>query len=662
MKKKILIFVLSLTSFLFFAQENLTVNLSDPIYDIIEVSQLKGLCNYVIGTKPYTVKQIKKAINEILSTENVENNLVSKTEIEYLNNYLDSLNKNNKDKKNNFYKVSLSNNREDLPISFNYNLGLETNASGGVYNLKERSQYGFDIIPSFYFFGDFGKNVSYRLDFFLDLTRMPLYYISDDYFVGYAWYDKGDRNQFIVDEYLKGFIIDGNQLEEPKRRTIKKVQNNSYLPFSYYKKWSGQMYLFSNMTASGLEGWPQTLGVSGGLLSEINISLLEDHFLLKMGRFQREWAAMDTGASLVLNAKAHPFFAAEFHFNIFSFLKFSSLFGGLEYPNQDYINKASWPSSVLAADEAYFFQNCIALNMIELDFKYFHFDFGSSSIIPKRIELGYMFPLMNAVEYQNHIGDYDNTALFGNLKFKIPNYGSIWASLFLDELNGFNNNPFTATRNMFAGQLGTKIVLPFLSFANISMRYTKVEPYCYTHQAIKYTPWYNNYIMENYTNNGESIGYYLPPNADEFYFNFSFKPSKNILSNIQYQFIRHGADYGSQQVPGSSLYSELSPFNRDELKKYFLRDGAYNWMHIVSVSSSIESKNSALPFMLYGTAGFMFSYYTAIDNDIYNKRHEYGNNGNSGANRYTKYNFINTDEYPMQVGGTLSFGIKFLFW
>jgi hypothetical protein len=301
-------------------------------------------------------------------------------------------------------------------------------------------------------------------------------------------------------------------------------------------------------------------------------------------------------------------------------------------------------------------------HMIELDFKYFHFDFGSSTVFPKRFEIGYMFPLINMVEYQNHIGDYDNTAMFGDIKVKIPEYGSIWASLYLDEINGLNNNPFTSTRAMYAGQLGTKILFPWLPFANISMRYTKIEPYCYTHHAINYTPWYNHYIIENYTNNGESLGYYLPPNSDEFFFKFEAKPKANLNTSLQYQFIRHGAEYGSQQVPGSSLYSELSPYNRDELNKYFLRDGAYNWMHIISVSANIQNKKSKVPFMLYGTAGFMYSYYTMIDSDIYNKRHEYGNNGNSGADSKTVYHFVNTDEYPVQFGGVLSLGIKLFYW
>ena len=62
-------------------------------------------------------------------------------------------------------------------------------------------------------------------------------------------------------------------------------------------------------------------------------------------------------------------------------------------------------------------------------------------------------------------------------------------------------------------------------------------------------------------------------------------------------------------------------------------------MHIISISGDIQSKKTKVPFMLYGTVGFMYSYYTMIDSNIYDKRHEYGNNGNSGADSKTLFHF-----------------------
>ena len=111
-------------------------------------------------------------------------------------------------------------------------------------------------------------------------------------------------------------------------------------------------------------------------------------------------------------------------------------------------------------------------------------------------------------------------------------------------------------------------------------------------------------------------------------------------------------------MPGSSLYSELSPYNRDKLKKYFLRDGAYNWMHILSAEASVALQYRNTPIKVFANAGLMYSYYTMIDGAVYDKRKEYGNNGNSGADKYTKFYIADTYEYPAIFGAVLTVGIK----
>ena len=151
-----LMLFISLCTFSGFAQNNNNVDLSDEIYQIIEIAQLKGLCGYIQGTKPYTQKQVLKAIDEILSNE--EN--LFETEKTFLQEYKDNLTT-PKEVKNNLLHFRIKNKTTEQPFSFNYDFGLETSASGGVYNLLERSQWGFDIIPSFNFNGDFSKYVSY---------------------------------------------------------------------------------------------------------------------------------------------------------------------------------------------------------------------------------------------------------------------------------------------------------------------------------------------------------------------------------------------------------------------------------------------------------------------------------------------------------------------
>jgi len=634
--KKIILTTLTLLTMFFsaFTQNYVSEELGNEIYNVLDYAKLKGVILSLSGNKPYPKKMILKAVDEILES-GVD---FSQEFIQLLNDYK-SKNTLDDGKKNSVVSFRFQNSKDSkVHVLFLYDSSNETIASGGLYNKKSYSQWGFDNLFQIRFRGNIGDNFSYMIKAVADLTRMPLVHLSDDYLCGYAWYDTGSS---------------GSQ-----ERTIKKYLNTAYLPYSYSKRWNGQMQYLENMSASGLEGWAFKTGLGVGVESEMRTSFLDDKIIVGGGRFRREIAGMSEGSSLVLNSKAQPFFSVDFQANPFSFIKYTSVTGILEYPSQDYINKNYLPKSNPSKyDDTQMWQNAFSLNMIEIDTKHVHADFGGTVVWPKRFEIGYIFPLASYVEYQNHIGDCDNLSLFADLKLRLPNIGEVWTSFFIDEINSLNNNPFTDSRDMFAYQAGVKYVVPKLALATISFRYTKIEPYCYTHHAINYTPWYPYYISENYTNNGECLGYYLPPNSDEFLLKFDWTPISIFDFNASYQFIRHGADYGSQQVPGSSLYSEMTPYNRNSLKKYFLHDGAYNWIHVLSFGCKLNLSKSKVPVELYGNLGFIVSYYTMIDYNSYDK----SGRALNGSNFNTPYSIVNTEEYPLIFGSVLTIGAKFSF-
>lgn len=624
-----------------FAHNYVNVEIDDSVYKIIDYAVNCGLCKNLSGFKPYPRKLIREAIDEIinsdleLSDEDIETLVYFKEQYEYIK------------QKNNLLHLSIDNDNEDdsIPCAFSFDVGAKTIASGGIYKDSDFNQYGIDFITDINFMGNIGENFSYRLNGFIDITKMPLYYLGD-YLIGYNWYDQ-DYTDYLAD----------NKKPAPKGRYITKFINTSYLPYSYYKKWDGQMYLLSNLSADGLESWPQTLGLGFGIDADIHMSFLNDKILFGGGRFRREIAGMDNGSSLVLNSKAKPFFAIDAVFSPIKNLKFSSLTGILEYPNQDYMNAASYPGVKSdRTDDSFFYQNAFSVNMVELDYKGLHLDFGGTCVWPKRFEIGYIFPLVSYVEYQNHIGDCDNLSLFGDLKYTISELGSVWGSIYIDEINGINNNPLKDTRDMFAIQGGIKYLIPGLNFSTVSLRYTKVEPYCYTHHSINYTPWYDHYVSENYTNNGESLGYYLPPNSDELLLNFDWVVNKKFELNAIYSFGRHGADFGSQAVPGSSLYSEMQNTDREDLHKYFLHDGAYNWYHMINVGGSAKLTEMRYPVTFFGNIGFIYSYYTKIDQE------NYTNDGKcENCNFKTPYHKVNDEEYKNMTGVVLTLGCKIVF-
>jgi hypothetical protein len=335
----------------------------------------------------------------------------------------------------------------------------------------------------------------------------------------------------------------------------------------------------------------------------------------------------------------------------FPWIAFSSLTGVLEYHNATGFDNNSG-----IKDNAEVFQNAFSIVMLEFNIEnYFNIGLGTSVIWPKRFELGYIFPFADNLLSQNNIGDFDNMALFLNLQAQYPGIGKLWFSFFLDEMNiqeirGF----FNMDRMMYAYQFGGAFHIPWMPFSSITASYTKVEPYNFTHVRESY-PWYGHNLMEtNYVNFGRSLGHYIPPNSDEFLIRFETLPTAQSMIGLQYQLIRHGANYGNRAVDGSSLWSELDPCGEERssneaLRKHFLRDGAYKWMHILRLRGEYSFTGLSLPFKMFGEVGGVFSYFT----DIFDE----SGTAPTNSGRY-QFRVINTPQYPHTLNFITVLGVK----
>lgn len=639
MKKILSLLVLLFTVFtLLPAQTNNTIELNDDVYDLLRTCEIQNLCTPLHNVRPYSISYVKTKLEEVLTNlDEVQDS----AQIAIVQNYINKYEiKSGLDIKNATFKYESD--YEKLPISFVVYDSFNVNFSTGMYTDTDINSYGYEAYNRLNFLGDFGKCVSYDATAFLGITKMPIEYMGE-YNIGQWLYDDFDN--------------------QPPR-SISTYRNNSFLPYKYSKYWDGSVYYLSNVSASGLEGWPFSNAIGFSMTGDIHGSFYDNKLELSLGRKQREWAAMDNGSSLVLNSKARPFMAFEADTHPFSWLSFSTITGVLEAPYQAYVNSNAWYEMEYdengklikieedengemiknKAEDSYFYQNAFSMAMLALDFKYFHFDFGSTSVWPKRFELGYAFPFLDRVVYQNNIGDYDNLALFLNIKGIYPGFGSIWVSGYLDEVNVILKSRFwEKTRAMFAFQTGTKVSVPFVPFTTASLRYTKVEPYCYTHHCINYVPTYSHYLSESYTNNGECLGYYLQPNSDEINFEINSKAIEYTTLGFQYQLIRHGTDWGTGAVPGSNLYSELRNYDRDDLYKYFLHDGTYEWSNIVSLYGSYDFRKYNLPVKMFLNIGFIYDWFTEI-------------NGEPGWG--TDYSHVNNSEYSDKIGFVVNIGFS----
>ncbi|MDR1900927.1 MAG: hypothetical protein LBQ88_01405 [Treponema sp.] len=616
----ITIFLLVLCSAFLFAQSHVSVPVNDPVYYILDLAQLRGLCNPLPKVKPYSRSVVLSAVQEILSSEG----RLGDTERQVLESAQKKYKKaeSGLDWQRGAWRFDTQIRNTGVKFAGDIGVGLESLSGAGINLSGGGSEWGTNSWISAYTNGDIGGHFSWGFTVSGGLLRAPRSEQLGDY-----------------NTYYPGFVDQGDN----QNRQIKTYgQPLSFFPYTFQKGWDGFLFGSDGVSAGGQKAWPDGFGLGSSVVSELDGVLFGDALSLRFGRLRREWAGMSNGSSLVLNTAAQPFMALEASFAPVPWFSFSALTGVLEYYNENGIQDSAWTS-----------QNAFSIEQLEFNYKnYFHFDLGSTAVWSKRFELGYIFPINNNFMYQNNIGDFDNMGLFSNLQFQYPGIASLWLSFFADEIELSSiTRMFELDRHMFAYQAGIKTAIPWLSFTQITLSYTKIEPYTYTHTRI-YTPWNNagtagEFPMEtSYTNNGVGIGYYLPPNSDELLLRFETMPLALTRLRFQYQMIRRGADHGSNAVDGSSYWSELDPKNRSGnsiLRKYFLEDGAYQWMHIVKIGASHTF--SKLPLEVFGEAGAVFSYYTDIT-------------GSANSGSPSSYSIVDTAEYPKSNSIIITIGFR----
>jgi hypothetical protein len=580
-----------------YAQTHVSVPLNHTVYYLLEQAETRGLCPPLPAVKPYTRGKILEVINEILAAEPKRFGGLTDSERAILENIREEFidGRSGLRLRRGLYRFD-SEGKNDIRVTTDVGINMETLNSGARYTEQEMTYSGTDTWGTFFIRGDVGEHFSYDVDFSAGIMK------AQRVFVG------------TYDTYATELHYETNKAFPPEEYYNRRVDTYSqplaFFPYTYQKRWDGFMFNLGAIEAGNMEGWPNDISIAAGMMSEVSGSVFGDMLLIRFGRIHREWGAMSPGNSLVLNSAARPFTGIEANFTPVSWFAFSSVTGVLEFDNVGGIK-----------EPAETFQNAYSLYQLELNCKnYFHLDFGSAAVWAKRFELGYMFPLLDNFFYQNYVGDFDNTAIFLNIRGQVPGLGKLWFSFYLDELEiGSMGRSFELDRHMFAYQAGIQGVVPFLPFTSVTLGYTKIEPYNYTHNR-NFLPWYSgDKPMETaYVNGGSCLGYYLPPNSDEIKVRFDIRPLLRTASHVQYQLIRHGADYGRHQVDGSSLVSELDPDGRSDkasLQKNFLRDGAYQWMHIVKVGA--EHSLRKLPFTFFGEAGLAYSYFTDISDKTY---------------------------------------------
>jgi hypothetical protein len=378
----------------------------------------------------------------------------------------------------------------------------------------------------------------------------------------------------------------------------------SMFPYTMSKMWDGGVLSLRN--AEAYFAWPEDPSLAIGLQGELSGVFFKEKLQFRFGRLRRDWGSGTSGSSLFMNAQSLPFLAVEGVISPLSWMDISFLTGVTEY----YQNVNEWPRQ----DDS-FFMNLLSAVQIEFNpLKYIYFGIGGSAV------------------WLHHI----NLAAFANLELRAPGILKVWGSFFLDRLDSSTDDFPVTNGNSYAYQAGLKTVIRWLPFGSFTFRYTKVEPYCYTDS-------YDGYdgrrlpSMAAFVSAGESLGYYIPPNSDEFLLRLESMFLPDLKVHLQFQMIRHGADYGNGAVPGSSLTDRLADTRS---QKHFLEDGVYRWNNVLKLGGSYKFMIKTVPISVYTEIGYVSTSFTT--------------NGDAGPGDYDKI-----DDSVYRASNSFLFSIGF---
>jgi len=370
--------------------------------------------------------------------------------------------------------------------------------------------------------------------------------------------------------------------------TYDKVNRDLFLPYSFTKQWDAfHNKVSTSPTTNGEESYPTW---SFDLRNDIAGATESGTFSLRLSRFRRDWGV--GSGSLALSGTARPFMGLEAQFRPSDIFAVSHMVGSLGNWEKDWEKESADRSIDLSSGvyTAVTEQKMLAIQRLELfPFDWLSIGASGSMIGAKRFELGYLSPMMFAVEYQVTQSDVDNMALHGDIQVFLKRIGKLYFSGYIDEmeLSGFDEW-FSKARNMFAYQGGIKLGFPWLPFGVFTAQYTKIEPFVYTHP-----PTWNSdtrlQVNTNYTNDGENLGYHLKPNSDELLFRLDARLGSGWRGSMEYSFIRHGDDPREYGATNHYIYGDVEEHldygtgGVADYIKNFLHDGVYDYNHLLKL-------------------------------------------------------------------------------
>jgi hypothetical protein len=419
----------------------------------------------------------------------------------------------------------------------------------------------------------------------------------------------------MVETYIRGDVSSFLSYGIGFGAGLTDIDSDVYSPYSYSKVSDG----YSISLSGGLDGGGLRDGDEDGLCfaftftPEISMEFFDDKLQIGISRERRD-VGNGEGGNLTLSSTARPYDGIDLNFRPSRWFNFYYSFGALGDWFNGSLRYADDDDDGVFDDDELIYSNMFTTQVFEfMPTDWFYLLFSNSVVWGKRFEISYMTPFMFPLFAQNLIGDQDNAAVELSTSFKLPFGVEIYSTVFADELRF--SDIFENPAVQLAIQAGVRWVIPKLPFTIATFQYTYIDPYTYSHYAQAYSFSDSDYLYDiSWTNDGENLGYYLPPNSDEFLIKIESLPYKNVTMYFQYQYIRHGeGNWEEGEMDGDTstggTINNAHAYDGWGLKD-FLNDGVYEKIHVPTIGISYEFTDYPLQI----EADYSLVYATNYDN------------------------------------------------
>ncbi|MBN2424182.1 MAG: hypothetical protein JXB44_04085 [Calditrichaceae bacterium] len=259
--------------------------------------------------------------------------------------------------------------------------------------------------------------------------------------------------------------------------------------------------------------------------------ILRTKFLdISLAQQEVQWGVGESGKLTLSNyAEQYPYLSLVTEW---SWGKFIALHGKLQ----------SFQSDTLDDDYPVYPDKWVAAHRFEFSpFNWATFGINETFIYGYRyMDWAYLFPLNFYRTTQHKLRDRDNATISLDAEFLPFNTNKVYGAIFLDEFkqSKLGTNWFG---NKFGIMAGIYQVDPF-GIPNLSLcfEYIAIRPFTYTHK----------YLINSYTTDFRSLGYWAGPNSEVIYLHIRKDWHHRLITGFKFQQWSHGANSPDENLGG----------------------------------------------------------------------------------------------------------------